>query len=136
MRLGTETASVINNLYSRMTIGQPKPVVGMGVTLLSWTDRDAGTIVKVTEFGGSKVWGYEIEVTEDDARLIAGSCMSEDQTYEFSPRPDGYRSLYRFNKKSGEWVAGKTNPDTGKFNVSRGRGLRIGERDKYRDPSF
>ena len=34
MKLGSQTGSVINHLYSRAVIGQPKPKVGMGCTLL------------------------------------------------------------------------------------------------------
>lgn len=32
MKLGTQTGSVINHLYSRGVIGQPTPEVGMGAT--------------------------------------------------------------------------------------------------------
>jgi len=31
MKLGTQTASLVNNLYSRGVIGEPVPEVGMGV---------------------------------------------------------------------------------------------------------
>jgi primosomal protein N' len=47
MKLGAQTASLTNHLQSRATIGQPEPTVGMGATLLGWTDRYAGTIVEV-----------------------------------------------------------------------------------------
>ncbi len=43
MKLGTETNSLINNLYSNMTIGAPAQVVGMAATTLSWTDRSVAT---------------------------------------------------------------------------------------------
>lgn len=136
MRIGTETASLVNHLYSRATTGQPIPVVGMGVTILSWTDRHAGTIHKVTEFGGSKVWQYEIEVSEDDAKRTDNNGMSECQEYEYTPRPDGYRSIFRFSRKSGEWVSGRINAETGKFKMVRGNGLIIGKRETYHDFSF
>ena len=41
MNIGTQTSSLVNHLYSRMTIGEPEPTVGMGVTMLSWSDRNA-----------------------------------------------------------------------------------------------
>ena len=44
MNLGTETGSVMNHLMSRMVRGEPAPRVGMGATLLSWTDRHAATV--------------------------------------------------------------------------------------------
>ena len=32
MKLGTETGSMTNHIYSRATKGQPDPAVGMGAT--------------------------------------------------------------------------------------------------------
>lgn len=136
MKLGTQTGSVINNLHSRATIGQPTPVVGMGATLLGWTDRHPATLVEVTEFAGSKVWKWEVAVTEDDFKVTAGSQHDGSAAYDFTPATDGYREIFRFNRKTGEWVHGYNNRDTGRFCASRGKGLRIGERDKYHDPSF
>jgi hypothetical protein len=34
MRIGTQTNSLVNHLYSRAVNGQPEPVIGMGATLL------------------------------------------------------------------------------------------------------
>lgn len=48
MKLGTDTGSLTNYLLSG-TNGQPKPVVGMGATILSWTDRHPATIVEVSK---------------------------------------------------------------------------------------
>ena len=135
MKLGTQTASVINHLQSRATIGQPRPVVGMGATILCWTDRLAATIVSVIEIGGSKVWSFEIEVVEDKYRVTEGSTHDGSAKFEFTPDADGYRNLYRFNKKTQAWVAGYINKDTGRF-CAIGNGLRIGSRDKHVDPSF
>ena len=136
MKLGTQTASLINHLHSRGTIGQPTPVVGMGATTLGWTDRRAATIVKVTEFGGSKQWAFEIEVVLDDAKVISGSCHDGSAVFEYSPRPDGYRDLYRFSKKTQKWVNGYISKETGEFRTGSDGGLLIGQRDHYIDPSF
>ena len=62
MRPGTDTGSAMNALYSRMTKGQPEPVVGMGATILAWTDRYAATIASVEGEPGRWVVG----VQEDD----------------------------------------------------------------------
>lgn len=134
MKLGTQTNSLVNHLYARGTIGQPKAAVGMGVTLLGWTDRNAGTITKVTEIGGSKKIALYIEIVQDKAVLISGSIASESQEYQYSAgngAPCMFRQLH-----SGAWEEVRLNPDTGKFNKTNGKGLRIGERDTYRDPSF
>lgn len=135
MKLGTETGSVMNNIFSRATIGQPKPVVGMGATLLGWTDCNAATITKVTEYCG-KVYRYEIEVTEDKSTVISGSTQDGSADYAYETRPDGYPMTYAFAIKTGEWVKVARNPDTGRLIKTGGNGLRIGERDTYRDPSF
>lgn len=134
LKLGTETASLINHIHSRATLGQPIPAVGMGVTFLSWTDRSAGTIQKATQLP-SKVWAWEIEVTRDSERLVGGSCMSEDQEYVFEQHPDAPRVIYRCRRVGGEWVRHRLN-ENGRMVMSRGNGLRIGERDAYRDPCF
>ncbi|WBF05186.1 hypothetical protein [Burkholderia phage CSP3] len=142
MQLGTQTASLVNHLQSRAVVGQPEPVVGMGVTLLAWTDRDAGTIQRVFKVGKSTL----IEVTRDDAELISGSTMSEDQEWKFTPNPEGSRYVFRM-ADSGMWeevIQAVTYDDDGNRKVSTrwskrrggGYGLRIGERDKYRDPCF
>jgi hypothetical protein len=116
MRLGSDTNSVSNWMMSGP--GQPKPEVGMGATVLAWTDRYAGTITKVSPSGKT------IEVTEDDTELIAGKMLSEHQEYRYTPNPNGRKRTFRLNKK-GCWR------ETG-----RGAGLRLGTREAYRDPSF
>jgi hypothetical protein len=135
MNLGTQTNSLVNHLYSRMTVGAPAPVVGMAATTLSWTDRHAATVTKVTAFGGVKLWSHEIEVVEDTALVISGSTHDGSATFAFVPNTNGYVNLYRKSRKTGAWVHGYINRDTGKFNKSSG-GLILGTRDHYVDPSF
>ena len=134
MNIGTQTNSLVNHLYSRMTVGAPAPVVGMAATTLSWTDRHAATVTKVTELT-SKVWSYEIEVVEDKALVIAGSTHDGSATFAFVPNPEGYADLYRMNRKTGAWVRGYINSNTGRFQKATG-GLILGKRDHYVDPSF
>ena len=64
MNIGSQTGSLINHLYSRMTINEPEPTVGMGVTMLGWTDREAGTIVEVN------MKKRYIAVTEDRKSVV------------------------------------------------------------------
>lgn len=134
MKLGTETGSLVNHLMSGD--GNPKPVVGMGVTLLSWTDRRPGTVRKVVEIA-SKRWDYEIEVTEDDAKRIDNNGMSESQEYEYSLREDGYRQLFRRERATGAWCEGRISKNSGRFGRIGGRNcIVIGRREKYHDFSF
>ena len=133
MNIGTQTNSLVNNLYSRMTIGAPAPKVGMAATTLSWTDRHAATVTKVTELSGK--WKWQIEVVEDKAMVISGSTHDGSAEFAFVPNTDGYANLYRMDRKTGEWIHGYINRDTHKFNKAPG-GLILGRRDHYVDPSF
>jgi len=134
MNIGTQTSSLVNHLYSRMTVGAPAPVVGMAATTLSWTDRHAATVTEVTELT-SKIWAYEIRVVEDKALVIAGSTHDGSATFAFVPNPRGYANIYRMDRKTGKWVGGYINQDTGKFKKGKG-GLILGKRNHYVDPSF
>lgn len=127
MKLGTQTASLTNHLLARSVIGQPEPVVGMGATMLCWTDRHACTIVDVT--------GDRIKVQEDKATRTDNNGMSESQTYTYESDPKG--AVHTFRKaKNGMWQQVRLNERSGRYVKTEGQGLRIGERDEYRDFSF
>jgi len=131
MKLGSQTNSLTNHIYSRMTIGQPDPVVGMGVTMLHWTDRDAGTIITVDKVGSAVL----ITVQEDWAFRADKNGMSECQDYTYQPNPTG--SVYYFKQdKNGAWQGVRKNFKTNRWVKTGGAGCRIGEREKYHDYSF
>ncbi len=129
MRLGLQTNSLTNHVLSRAVIGQPEPVVGMGATILSWTDRSPATIIGV--FRETKI----LHVREDSYRRMDSNGMSESQTYEYFPNPRGYVYIFRQNKQ-GVWEEVDYNPVTKRHKKNGGHGLRIGERSKYHDFSF
>jgi hypothetical protein len=134
MKLGTQTNSLTNHLYSRMTIGQPEPHVGMGATILAWTDRYPGTIIKLST---TKTSQTVVDVQQDKATRIDSNGMSECQSYSYEANPEG--RIWRFRqKKTGGWKEVTFNQRTGRFNKAEGGGygLRIGERAKYHDYSF
>lgn len=137
MKLGSETGSVINHLQSRATVGQPKPEVGMGATVLLWTDRHAATIVDVTEIGGSKRWLYEIKVQRDRAEVVTSSSHDGSAEYVYARNPRSARVVFRREREGGRWRQMRVS-DKGNYVLCTGggRGLRIGEREEYRDPSF
>lgn len=110
MKLGTETGNVWNHLMA----GGTKPKVGMGATRLMWTDRHAGTIVKITP--------TQVHVQEDTAKRTDGNGMSEDQQYEYSPNSQGAVHVFRKTKRG--------------YRNKGGNALCIGERDSYHDYSF
>ena len=133
MKLGTQTGSLSNHLVSRAVIGEPEVKVGMGVTFLSWTDRNPGTIFRVMKVGKATI----IECRDDDYKRIDKNGMSESQEYEYKIRPDGGKSFFRKNEKSGFWERVTKNESTGRWHKSNGGcGIRIGEREKYHDFSF
>jgi hypothetical protein len=69
---------------------EPSPLVGMGCTLLFWTDRHAGTVIAVSPSG------HKVTVREDKAIRTDSNGMSESQNYRFEPDPDGrVHTLYR-----------------------------------------
>jgi hypothetical protein len=123
MRLGKETGSVSNYLMSG-TNGQPKPEVGMGATILMWTDRRAATIIAVSRFKSGTRAGQVSEVTvqEDTATRTDDNGMSEMQTYEYTRNLAGATMRFKRNK-------------AGAFVGNSGR-LRIGDRRQYHDYSF
>lgn len=133
MNLGTQTASLVNHLYSRGVIGQPAPVVGMGATELLWTDRHAMTIVEVVEEKGVV---KRIGLTRDEAIVVKGSALDGSAEYRYETRTGAYVSYYRIGK-TGLWQQTWRN-ENGRWigNAKSGTGLRIGQRDEHRDPSF
>lgn len=130
MNLGTQTNSLTNHLMSRATIGQPDPQVGMGATVLCWTDRHAATIFRVFKVGKSQF----VEVRRDIATRVDRNGMSEAQDYTYKTTPNGSADIFRFN--GGRWEHVRFNEDTKRWNATRGNGLRIGDRNEYHDFSF
>jgi len=102
----------------------PTPEVGMGATILAYTDRYAGTVVSVNPKNGAFV------VREDHAQRVDQNGMSESQTYAYSPNPDG--TEYVFKRVSHGRLKGQYR-ENGR---SRGNGVRLGVRRKYNDFSF
>lgn len=116
LRIGTDTGSITNYLMSS-TSGQPVPVAGMGVTILSWTDRSAATVVRVSA-SGKMIWIQPDAVTRTDT-----NGMSESQQYSYAPDPDA-QVIRASLRKNGAWV------------TKGGQQLRLGERSAYYDYSF
>ena len=112
MKAGTETGSLMNHIYSNVA-NAPTPEVGMGVTMLHWTDRHAGTIVKITK--------TQIHVQRDIPTRVDGNGMSDAQAYTYQPNPDAPVEIFRMTRKG--YRCGST-------------GLLIGLRKEYYDYSF
>ena len=113
--------SVVNHVMGNAT--QPTPEVGMGATVLCYTDRRAGTIVQAAYSG-------DFTVREDRAIRTDDNGMSEAQTYRYEPDPNG--RLYHFRVVRRGKAAGQYREDGRKD----GNRVLIGHRDAYHDFSF
>ena len=127
MKLGIETGSLINHVMSRSQ--SPEPVVGMGGTMLYWSDRTAVTVVEVNHKGRF------IVVQEDRAVRVDRNGMSEVQQYEYKPDPNGSKYIYR-KMRDGRWAQHYLNPKTNRLKKNSSAQLALGYRDKYHDYSF
>lgn len=131
MKLGTQTGSLTNHILSRAVVGQPEPTVGMGATILCWTDRHAATIVQIFTRNGV----LYLIAKEDHAKRIDKNGMSECQEYSYTPNHDGSEHTFR-REQDGRWQSVHFNAKTKRYSKCEGNGLRIGERNEYHDFSF
>jgi hypothetical protein len=120
-KLGTQTGSLVNYVHGNSK--QISPEVGMGVTILSWSDRHPGTIVKVYPDGS-------FDVQEDNYKRIDDNGMSETQEYEYTPNPEAYVRHFGPVKRGKDKGAIRENCKKG------GQAIRIGRRERYYDFSF
>lgn len=132
LKLGSGTGSMVNHIYSRATKGQPEPRVGMGATILSWSDRHPATIVAVET---DKQGRYIITIQEDDYVRTDENGFSETQEYAYAPNPNAHKQLWRFEEGHG-WRSVMRNAKGRIVLTGNSGGLRIGEREKYHDFSF
>ena len=114
------TGSFINNMYQD-AINTPTPEVGMGATMLSWTDRKAATIIEVSKSG------KRITIQPDKSTRTDSNGMSDSQTYTFEPNPKAYTTEYSL-RKNGRWVR--------VGDSMTGSSLLVGLREEYYDYSF
>lgn len=118
LRAGTQTGSLINHLVSGMA--SPVPTVGMGATILHWTDRRAATVTEVSRSG------KRIGVVRDIATRTDKNGMSDSQEYSYAP---GSESPEFFTlRKNGAWVR--------EGDSMNGTRIAIGRREHYFDFSF
>jgi hypothetical protein len=122
--------NMINQILSRQVIGQPNPKIGMGATILMYSDRHAGTIIDI-------YCGKEITIQVDKATVISGSTYDGSAQYSYTKDSNG--ELFKFKKdKKGIWRELYVN-DKGNVCMTKqgeGHGLKIGVRMEYYDPTF
>lgn len=98
-----------------------KPEIGMGATILYWSDRTPCTIIRISKSG------KHIVVQCDQYKIVSGSEVDGSAEYEYNRNENG--SVYDFTlRKNGRWVK--------KGESIKGLALGIGERYRYYDPCF
>lgn len=120
MIVGSQTGSLMNHIMSGAKVEEPQ--VGMGATILCWTDRHAGTIIEVT--------GKQFIMQNDKAIRTDSNGMSDNQAYRYEPNPAGVLTTFRQvtrGRAKGQWR------ERGVTTSSR---VLIGHRQAYYDFSF
>lgn len=110
----------------------PIPQVGDGATILSYSDRDAGTVIEVIKKG---IMPVIVVVQEDNAVRTDKNGQSESQTYEFSRNPNGRIRHFR-QAKNGTWDEVIVNPETNRWKKNGSTNVKFGVRESYYDPTF
>jgi hypothetical protein len=112
--------SVINEV---MAEAKSTPKVGDGATILSWSDRHAGTVIAIEKTG-------EIKVQQDTAKVVSGSPHDGSAVYEYERNPEG--TVLTFKAVSRGKDKGKIRENGRKD----GRSVIFGRREEYFDPHF
>ena len=97
-----------------------QPEIGMGATIVMWSDRAPATVVEVN--------GNKILVQHDNWERVDNNGMSDAQEYVYSPNPTAGKIEFS-KRKNGKWVA-VGQPQKG------GITLALGFRSRYYDFSF
>lgn len=126
MKLGTQTGSLVNHIYSR-TSNPETIVVGMGATICMWSDRHAVTIVEIGK-------GYLV-TQADTVTRVDGNGISESQSYEYTPNPEGSLQYWKLDK-NGKYRTAYKNENGRLVFAGSSCHLGIGYREEYYDFSF
>lgn len=116
--------------WSKRTAKGVVPEVGMGATVMFFSDREAGTIIDVKPYKGGPNKGQpkEIVFQYDHWKVVSGSAGDGSAVYEYERNPNGRTETFTFSKKRQRWVEAKTG--------GRGVWLALGVRSQHYDPHF
>ena len=130
MKLGTQTASLVNHIYANMEPIDPimMDLVDKPATLLMWTDRKPATVIN--QFKKGKY--FYIEVQEDNAEYIGEKNMSDVQEYRYSRNPIGRITTWRID----DGYKQVARSESGRYKLLNCGGLFVGKREKFHDYSF
>ncbi len=91
------------------------PVVGMGCTILSYSDRHPATVTQILSKS-------RFVIQEDNYKRIDDNGMSDCQTYEYTPNPEASKQVVMKTKKG--------------WKILKDRYIHLGHRNRYYDFSF
>ena len=111
------------NIFNRMDENRKPatPAVGMGATILMYSDRHAATIVAVG-------FNNSVQVQEDVSIRTDANGMSDSQSYRYEPNTKAKVRWFTL-RKNGRYV------ERGSAMIN-GIVLMVGERDTYHDYGF
>ena len=112
--------SLVNQVYGSMN-SRDDIEIGMGATVLFYTDRAAATVVSISSSG------KRVGIKYDKATRTDNNGMSDAQSYSYE-RGDG-PTIYFTKRKNGAFVREGDNMRTGQK-------VLIGLRDHYHDYSY
>jgi hypothetical protein len=125
-----QVGSLINHLAVNSKHLFNMPVIGTGVTFYSWSDRSAGTVVEIFDLS-KKI----IEIKHDTAIRIDNNGMSDCQNYSYEMDINSRSVFYRWSDKKSQWQGVEKN-DKGRWVLSHGQPISVGNRDAHYDYSF
>ena len=94
-----------------------KPEVGVGGTVMYWSDREPVTVIEVSPSGKT------VKVQADSYTRVDTNGMSDAQRYEYERNPNGTVMTFRYSAKWKAFKSGSTK-------------LVLGRRERYYDFSF
>lgn len=125
-----QMGSLINHLAANSKHKFEMPKVGDGVTFYSWSDRHAGTVVKIVD--EKKMI---IAITNDKTTRIDKNGMSESQEYKYETQWEGTPRYFKWDVKKSQWRRVEQN-EKGRWVLGSQQTISIGSRMAYHDFSF
>jgi len=86
------------NELTAMNYKSSEPRLGMGATLLLYSDRHAYTIIGISKSGKT------LTLQRDEVTRVDKNGMSEAQIYEYAINPNGHIIKARYNAKRRQWL--------------------------------
>lgn len=119
--------SLVTSILDQRHENSPRPSIGMGATILGWTDRYAGTVIEVSQ--------DRITIQEDHSTRTDKNGDSSDQVYVYSKNDKGL--LHHFGRRGGSWVHVIHKESSGTWQRKEGGyDLLLGKRDHFFDFSY